>query len=215
VPDLKIKVITHGVDFMFFNSPATNDISLKKPYILSVGALRWRKGYRLSIEAFANVSREFSDWHYYIVGKEYDVRMRIKIDNYIKEHGLQSRVHILDNVDDFPTLKYIYQNAELFFLMSQHRGHDVEAFGLVFLEAAASGLPVVGTTNSGIKDAINVGANGYLVDAENSVEAAAVLKRIMSNSVLRQKMKNESLVWAKSNDWSRKMPEYLKIYESI
>ncbi len=238
VPGLKIKVINHGVDSVNFKDERFSErdgasgapgkrvsasdaesarLNLQnfKPYILSVGSLRWRKGYHRSIEAFKKISEAMPDLHYVIVGKKYAddyyVRLRKLIDNL----GLEKRVHILDNIENQNELIDIYKNAELFCLMPQTANRDLEGFGLVFLEAAAAGLAVVGTDGSGTEDAVLDGKNGYLVGPRDIEGFAGAVLRILKNPALRSGMSEASLEFAKNSDWANKIDEYKALYQKL
>ena len=219
VPNLKIEVINHGVDFEKYNTKDTslyaNDTNKFKPYILSVGTLRWRKGYHRSISAFALVSKVFPNLKYVIVGKRYkdDYYNRLKLE--IRDLKLEGRVIILDNINEEGVLIQLYKNAELFCLMSQTANHDMEGFGLVFLEAAAAGLPVVGTRGSGIDDAVSEGKNAFLVEPRDEKACAEAIKSILEKPDLRINMSKESLKLAASFSWEKKIGEYSELYKNI
>ena len=64
-------------------------------------------------------------------------------------------------------LSDLYRRAKLFILTSINEDHHFEGFGLVFLEAAAAALPVIGTFGNGIEDAVKDCYNGFLVPQNN------------------------------------------------
>ena len=69
----------------------------------------------------------------------------------------------------------LYSLADLFVLLSREELPDVEGFGLVFLEAAACGLPSVGGRSGGIPEAVDEGRSGWLVDPSDTHEIAATI----------------------------------------
>ncbi|MBX4210683.1 glycosyltransferase family 4 protein [Candidatus Parcubacteria bacterium] len=216
-PGIAMKIITPGIDFEDYQKKAVvpEYVVHYKPYVLSVGSLRWRKGYKYSIVAFAEVHKVFPEMHYVIVGKKYTDATYAQIEEKIKEHNLEKYVHVLDNIDDIEKLRGIYKEAELFWLMSQNKNHDVEGFGIVFLEAAAHGLPVIGAEKCGVVDAVDKDKNGFLADSRDPKAFAQAAIRILENKVLRQKMSQHSTEWAKQHDWKFKMPFYIEIYRSL
>lgn len=217
VPELSIVVINHGVDIEKFEHADGSYYPMEQyqPYILGVGQLRWRKGYHFSIKSFAKIAKEFPDFHYVIVGKKYKDDYYERLQNLVAELGLQKRVHILENVNTEKERADVYKQAELFCLFSQNVNHDVEGFGLVFLEAAAAGLPVVGAKNCGIDDAVAEGKNGFLVPTRSADDFADAILKILRNQALKKKMAIESLAYARAYTWDKKIREYIDIYRTI
>lgn len=214
-----ISVINHGVDGERFvkrrGLSLPERIQQMRPYVLSVGSLRWRKGYHRSIAAFTEVRKIFPSLHYVIIGKRYADDYYERIRQQIRDLDLEGSVHILDHVDSFDELADWYRGAELFCLCSQTRNYDLEGFGLVFLEAAASGLPVVGTTGSGIEDAVRNGVNGILVPAEDYQGFAVALQAVLNDPARARAMRQESLAFAERMTWDRAVEQYCALYEGL
>ena len=215
VNNLSIKVINHGVDYKKFVLAPDKGRSEYAPYILSVGHLRGRKGYHLTIRAFLKISKIFPNLKYAIVGKKHADDYYNALKSIIKDLDLKNKIFILDNINDDEKLIEIYKNAELFCLLSQNANHDVEGFGLVFLEAAASGLPVVGSKGCGVEDAVLNMENGILVGEKNEEEFADAVIKILQNKDLKKKMSEKSLELAKFCDWPRRISEYVDMYKRL
>ncbi len=217
MPDFSIRVINHGVDIKNFERAHTGagELAVHQPYLLSVGTLRWRKGYHFSIRAFATIAEEFPDLHYIIVGKKYKQDYYLRLQNLIDELNLRNRVFILEDVNSAEKLAAIYKSAELFSLFSQNVNHDVEGFGLVFLEAAAAGLPVVGAKNCGIDDAVQEGKNGLLVATRNPNDFANAISAILRDQELKKQMAEQSLAFARECTWEKRIAEYIDIYNQL
>lgn len=213
MPDLKITaVINHGVNADEFNRPEIEKLEIKKlrPYILSVGALKPRKGYGYSLEAFAEIRKSHPNLRYVVVG---DGPERENLESRIKNHGLGDAVVFFRRVQrEF--LISLYRGAELFILLPHDVERDVEGFGLVFLEAAAAGIPVIGTTDSGAADAVAHGKNGFLVPPKDSRAAAEAALRILSDSALRQRFSVGSPAFAREKSWRRAARAYRELYEN-
>ena len=77
-----------------------------------------------------------------------------------------------------------YALGDVFVLPSRGGPKDVEGFGIVFLEAAACGLPSVGTRSGGIEDAVIDGETGLLVDDD----LVAALSRLVQDASLRERL---------------------------
>ena len=217
VSGLSIEVINHGVDAdLFARADGTRyDVSRFKPYILGVGQLRWRKGYHFSIRAFAKVQEQFRDLNYVIVGKRYKDDYYLRLQKLIDELGLRGRVFILEDVRSREELADVYKGAELFCLFSQNVNHDVEGFGLVFLEAAAAGLAVVGSKNCGIDDAVRDGRNGILVPTRSPGDFADAIMAILRDPRRKEAMAEVSLALARGMSWERAIARYLTLYQGV
>ncbi len=224
LPDLEISVINHGVDFTKFESISgtsdvqtidvnigTSEVQKLKPYILSVGTLKQRKGYEYSIAAFAEVAKKFPGLKYVIVGKgpEYEALQR-----QVSSIKYQDRVVFLENLSEEELIS-VYKNAELFILMPQDVNKDIEGFGLVFLEAAAAGLPVITTKETSAEDAVRDGKNGILVSPQNPKSASAAMEKILSNPDLRFDMSKNSISFARSMSWGKTAQLYNVIYNKM
>lgn len=216
IPNLSIQVINHGVDIERFQGDGTHYATKSfAPYILGVGQLRWRKGYHFSIRSFARIAPEFPNLHYVIVGKKYKEDYYNRLAQLIDELKLRNRVHILEDVDTSEKLADVYAHAELFCLFSQNVNHDVEGFGLVFLEAAAAGLPVVGAKNCGIDDAVKEGENGLLVATRNSDDFADAIVAILQDPEKKRSMAEASRQFARQCMWDKRIAEYSDIYNKV
>lgn len=214
---LKIEVLNPGVDADFFARAdgSRYDVSRFRPYIVGVGQLRWRKGYHASIKAFAKVKKQFPEITYVIVGKRFADDYYERLKRVIREEGLEGSVVILEDMDTREKLADVYRGAELFCLFSQNVGHDVEGFGLVFLEAAAAGLPVVGSKNCGIDDAVRDGENGILVATRSPDDFADAILAILGNSEKRKTMAAASRILAQAMTWDRRIARYVALWREL
>ncbi len=210
VPDLKITVINHGVDSAKFQVPSyKSQVTSYQPYILSVGALKPRKGFEYSIRAFAEVSKQLPDLKYAIVGNGPESKnLKFKIKNL----KLENRVIFLASLSEGELIE-LYQNAELFILLPQDVAKDIEGFGLVFLEAAACGLPVVSAKDSSAEDAVLDGKNGILVPPQDAFAAAEAMIRILSDQKFKESLAAASREFAQKMSWQKTASEYVEFYK--
>ena len=203
IPDLKIEVINHGVDFEKFQKPSRRyeEIRNLKPYILSVGAWKSRKGFEYSLAAFKEARREFPSLKYVIVsgGPE---NKNIEGVNFFHR-----------TPEDF--LVALYQNAELFILLPQDVGKDIEGFGLAFLEAAASGLPIIATKNTSAEDSVIDGEAGFLIPQGNFRDAAEALEKILKDKSLKSKFSRAAVEFAKKMSWQKAAEDYKSLYQNL
>ncbi len=203
-----IEVINHGVYFdKFFKKP----VESKEKFILSIGALKYRKGYHISIPAFAMAKKEIPDLKYKIVGNRNDTNYFDELKNLAMRHGVDKDIEFLSGLND-ETLSELYCRAKLFILTSVNEGHHFEGFGLVFLEAAAAGLPVIGTLDNGIEDAVKNGYNGLLVPQNDDKATVSAIVKIMRDEKMRNEFSHNSFEWARDHDWNTVIKNYLNVY---
>ncbi|MFH1393063.1 MAG: glycosyltransferase family 4 protein [Patescibacteria group bacterium] len=206
-----IEVINHGV---YFDDSYKEPIESEEKFILSVGALKYRKGYHISIPAFAMAKKEIPDLKYKIIGNQNDAGYFNELKNLAMRHGVDKDIEFLSGLSD-EELSNLYRTAKLFILASVNERHHFEGFGLVFLEAAAAGLPVIGTLDNGIEDAVKSNFNGILIP-QNDIEATAeALLKILKNEQLRKELSLNSVSWAKDHDWNRIWAKYIEIYQNL
>ena len=215
IPKLKIDVITPGVNFDDFKKEPDNvpkEILGKKPYLLTVGTIKKRKGHHISLPAFAEVLKKIPELNYIIVGNPAPgSKYFLELKEIMRRLKIEDRVFIFSNIDQ-GFLRQLYNNAELFFLMSQNIEQDVEGFGLVFLEAASSALPVIGSRHCGAEDAILDKENGFLIEPDDIRAVSAAIIKILSDQDLKTKLSERSIAFAKSMDWQSQARSYLKVY---
>jgi glycosyltransferase involved in cell wall biosynthesis len=97
---------------------------------------------------------------------------KARLGAFMKEQGLLKKVHILQDLG-FCELAVHYANADAFIFPSLWEG-----FGLVLLEALASGLPVVSRPVGGAPEVIIPGKNGFLYEKE--LDAVEALEKCVS-----------------------------------
>ena len=203
-------VITLGVDQSKF---VGERFIPDRPFILSVGNYSPRKGYEVSIPAFAKIAACFPEVIYYIAGK-FEESTLLHFKKMIEGYHLSGRIVFLGSVGD-EKLRSLYSSAELFILTSVNIDHHFEGFGLVFLEAAAAGLPVIGTLNNGIADAMLDGKNGFLVKQFDIGATAGAIASILQNRNLQSDFSHQSKKWAAQNTWDSVVDKYLQVYNQV
>lgn len=186
---------------------------LNAPTILSVGSVKPRKGYHVSLTAFARVKDRLPDARYFIVGEIHDQEYYTQLQNIIAANKI-SGVVFFGTISD-KQLQVHYRDASLFLLAPQHAGAKFEGFGLVFLEAGAYGLPVIGTHTGGVSDAIHHGVTGYLVDPEDVENMAGYMMTLLTDEAKNLQMGQAGRQWAETLTWERYAIEQSRIYQEI
>ena len=103
----------------------------------------------------------------------------------------------------FSEIVKLYSLADLFVLLSREELPDVEGFGLVFLEAAACGLPSVGGRSGGIPEAVDEGRSGWLVDPSNPHEIAATIIDLLKSPGKLERASKSCLSQAREASWEQ------------
>ncbi len=131
------------------------------PLVLCVGRLIPRKGQDALIEAWPQVIRRVPGARLVLVGEGRDGD---RLRSLIRRGGLEPAVDLAGFLDP-GDLESAYRAADLFAMpCREEAGGDTEGFGLVFLEAGARGLPVIGGRTAGVVEAIVDGRTGLLVE---------------------------------------------------
>jgi len=108
-----------------------------------------------------------------------------------------------------------YRSSSAFVLLSQEQRFAFEGFGLVFLEAGAYGLPVVGSRTGGIPDAVRDGETGFLLSAEDVDGAGEAILRLLVDRDLSQRMGRAGRALAESLTWSRYATQQAEVYQRV
>jgi glycosyltransferase involved in cell wall biosynthesis len=185
----------------------------ENPVVLSVGMAKPRKGYHASLRAFAALRERFPGAVYRIVGTPPEGEYRTLLKRIIREKKLRG-VQFLGSVDD-ARLDQLYRDASIFLLLSQDLDLRFEGFGLVYLEAGAYGLPVVGTISGGIPDAVIDGETGFLVDPEDAEAAGRAMIRLTEDPALASRMGMAGRRRAERMSWDRFAGEQWGEYQRV
>lgn len=138
-------------------------------YIISVARLVERKGLDVLIEAFAALDQtQFSNLKLAIAGAGPQLPV---LQKSARQNLIESSVSLLGEVPD-ADLPALYRNAVFFALTPRDVPDDLEGFGIVYIEAAAAGVPSVATRTGGASEAV-VDKKTGLVVTPDSVEAVA------------------------------------------
>ena len=192
-------VIQNGVHFDQWQLPGL--VPTKNgPTVLASGGVKPRKGTLELVEAMARVRESIPDVQLVVTGQQEQGYMR-QVQEAIAHHKLDDHVTLAGMVSD-AELRGWYQHADVFALPSLNVGGKFEGFGLVYLEAGACGLPVIGTTGSGAAEAIRENETGLLVPQRDIPALADAITRLMQDADLQAHMGAAGRTHAKAHDWS-------------
>jgi len=185
VKDARTTIVYGGFDAAA--RPARAPMPSGERRIVSVGALKRRKGFHTLVEALGILKAEGFAFKAECVGPKEPTGYVEGVEARTKELGLSDLVRFRGRVSE-EELNASYAAADLFVLPSEHDGTAFEGLGLVYLEAMAYGLPVIGCLDSGAEDVIQDGVNGLLVPPGNPTSLAAAIRRVFTEEGLWRKM---------------------------
>jgi phosphatidyl-myo-inositol dimannoside synthase len=172
-----------------------------KTIILTVGRLHPRKGHAYIIRALAALPPEQrQNVEYWLAGSG----RREDYGRYLSDLAEQLGVPMqLLGPLSADRLEQAYQRADIFAMTSINHRHSVEGFGLVYLEAAAHGLPVVAHSVGGVPEAVQDGVSGLLVPPGDGPALAKALGQLIADPELRRRFGEKGRDWARQNSWTR------------
>jgi phosphatidylinositol alpha-1,6-mannosyltransferase len=155
------------------------------PVVLGLSRLVPRKGFDVLLRAAARLREDGDELTVAIAGAGRD---RSRLERIARETSAPARFLGRVPDDDLPSL---YGSCDVFAMLCRNRwfGLEQEGFGIVFLEAAAAGVPQIAGASGGSDEAVLDGETGYVVDPPTDVTAAAAaLRRLLHDNVRRAAM---------------------------
>ena len=162
------------------HSTLRDELKLSADAILvgCVAVLRPNKGHLELINAMLPLLRTRPALHLVLAGAGSPVFEQLQ--EHITHAGLVERIHLLGTRRDVPN---VLAGLDIFCLATRQ-----EAMGTAFLEAAASGLPVIGTDVGGVSEMMRPGETGLLVPLDDSQALQNALVQLIDSAELRNKM---------------------------
>ena len=170
-----------------------------KQVILCVGRLVQRKGQDALIRAMAQLKDKYSDAQLLIAGAgNYEGKLR----RLALTQKVEDRVTFAGRVP-FAELPDLFRSADIFASPTRDRfgGLEVEGLGIVYLEASASGLPVIAGASGGSPDAVMDNKTGFVVDGRDIGAIAGALDHLLGDVTARKSMGEHGRRWMESQ-WS-------------
>jgi phosphatidylinositol alpha-1,6-mannosyltransferase len=187
----QVHVVYPGVDADWFKPNPAARARLRQRLaprdellLLTVGRLQRRKGHDLVINALADLTKTGQSVRYVVVG---DGAERNRLEALAAAHNLRHVVTFEGAVPRERLADY-YAAADVFVHPNRVDGDDFEGFGIVFLEAAAAGLPTIGGATGGVPEAVQNGTTAFLVSGTDVVELSDVIRRLVESPSLRSSM---------------------------
>ena len=224
IPESSIKYIPNGVDIERF-SKKINRKKIREKYeihndtflFLSVSRNHPKKGFEVLLKSIVLLKKVISsNFKVLFVGKNVSL-LKYKVNELgINENViLHDEVKIENNTGNInlqfpsPNLVDIYKMSDCFVLPSL-----VETFGIVLIEAMASGLPIITTNAQGCRDIIRNGKDGIMVDTNDEVNLSKAMQSMMSKKI-KDKYTTLSNARVLNFSWDNVVEKYIKLYSEI
>ena len=214
----RIRIVAPGVDHAFFGpgdrvqARRALDLPARGPLLLFVGRIQPLKGAAVAVATLASVVRDHPDAHLVVVGGpsgpqgEAEVA---RIDALVDGLGLADRV-VFVPPRPHELLSTYYRAADVCLVPSRS-----ESFGLVALEAAACGTPVVDSDVGGLRSLVDHGRTGYLVEEADPEAYAAWVRQILAEPLLAERLSTGSVLRARRYTWARAAHLLVDIYADL
>lgn len=180
--NINSQVIGYGIDLTKIKSEIPKKLSLKyrnEIIIISVSRLINTKGIEYNLQAVKELKKEYSNIRYLIIG---DGPEKENLEKLTMELKLSNSVEFLGEINQFNVMEYI-AISDIFSLPSWQ-----ETFGLVYLEAMANEIPVIGCIGQGFDGIIRHEENGYLANPKDVPSIISIIDHIIKNPVNSKKV---------------------------
>ena len=215
-PQGRIEIIAPGVEHAFFapgdRTGARRALALQTeaPILLFVGRIQPLKGPDVAVRALAALGRP--DAQLLIVGgasgDEGDLE-HVRIRALVDDLGLHERVHFVEP-QPHHILSTYYRAADVVLVPSRS-----ESFGLVALEAAACGVPVVASAVGGLLSLVDDGRTGRLIEGRDPGDYARAIAGILDDRELAQAMSAAAVERAKRYTWGFAAARLRRLYSDL
>jgi phosphatidyl-myo-inositol dimannoside synthase len=198
----KIELVFPGVEDMYEKQGKHADLiekhDLKDKYaLLTVGRLVKRKGHDRVIESLPQLIKEIPELVYLIVG---DGPERSSLEQLAAKLGMSERVIFVGSIQDEALLNQYYNTCDQFLMIARELDTgNAEGFGIVYLEAACAGIPVIAGNSGGAGEAVLHETTGLVVDPNAKEEIANAILRLKTDSLLREALIRHGYKRAKSS----------------
>ncbi len=208
----RVEIVAPGVDRAFFSPGSVHGARSAIGFeggrlILFVGRIQPLKGVDIAVEMLAQLEDQTAELM--IVGGASGLEGEAEVErikNIIDTLDLADRVHFVEPKPHY-ALSTFYRAADVLVMPSRS-----ESFGLVALEAAACGIPVVAAAVGGLRTLVRDGVTGYLIEDRNPQDYAAAVDRILGDEALASRLAAAAAVTASRYPWSGLAARLRRIY---
>ncbi len=196
----KAHVMYNGVNTALFAATAPYDHP--RPYVFAVGQLGRHKGFDILINAFAQVAPVYPELDLLIAG---DGREQASLQEQIQSTGMTGRAVLLGGVSH-DRVAALMKGSLLIVIPSRR-----EPFGIVGLEAMASGRPIIARRVGGLVEAL-AGASVTWVEDEEPANLVAALRQALDGADPDQPIESNRQI-AQSHSWGSVAEQYMGLYK--
>ena len=179
------------------------------PLIAYVGRVQALKGVDVALDAFALVREDLPDAQLLVVGGPSGPRGQREMKAIRAKAARTGGVTFFDPLPH-RTLADVYRAADVVHVPSRS-----ESFGLVAVEAQASGTPVVASRVGGLIYCVDDGASGVLVDGWEPEDHAGALLEILNDPSHAALMSKQAVEWAQRFSWENAVNRFLELYAGV
>lgn len=195
----RMRRLTPGVDHTHYHPGAGGPRVRERlglgdrPVVVCVSRMVARKGQDVLVEALPAIRAEVPGAALLLVG---DGPHRAAVEKLVAARGLGEHVVLTGRVPWHETPAY-YDAGDVFCMPTRTRlgGLEPEALGICYLEAAATGLPVVAGDSGGAPDAVLEGENGFVVDGRSPAQVADRVVQLLSDRHLAERFAVRGRSW--------------------
>lgn len=212
----KTVVVPNGINLKDFDITSTKEecrhelgLSNDEHIILFVGSLSLYKGPHILVEAMPEIIRVVPNTRLIFLG---DGPLRGKLENETRKLGLFKYVSFEGFIRDTHKKALFYKSSDIFVLPSTQ---EQECFGIVNLEAMASGIPIVASKVGGIPDLVRHEENGLLVPPNDPEALGKAIITMLENPELRNRMSEEAKKRIHNYSWEKVAEETERIYLEV
>jgi phosphatidyl-myo-inositol dimannoside synthase len=199
----KFEQLTPGIDINMFDPENKNNGQSQKirerfrlgnkPVVVCVSRLMARKGQDTLIEVWPEVLKKVPDAHLLIVGGG---SLKQSLHKKTFDNNVHTSVTITGAVD-WKELPGFYAAGDVFAMPVRTRnlGFDVEGLGIVYLEASATGIPVIAGNSGGAPEAVIDGVTGFVLNPNNQMILAEKIIELLLNKELSNRLGKQGRSW--------------------
>lgn len=185
-----------------------------RPYFLTVGPLKERKGQHVILEAWARLAERYPDIDWVLAGYSYSQAYAENFPQLVEQAGLSDRVKILGRVSE-AQLQRLYADCLFNALTPVNDGHAFEGFGLTYLEAGWHHKPSLAARGCGAGESVADGVEGLLVDQGDIGGLAEALDRLLSDEPFRNRLGQAARRRAETMTWAASAEKMLELFSEI